>query len=185
MDRLRAALGQKSPLLVTSGFYVVALAVLPLLAVAGAATLSRRWGRVAGTRVAVATRFAYALVPLGFGMWLAHYSFHFATGYDAAVPVTQRFAADLGWAGLGEPHWGYGCCRPAADWLPRMEILCLDVGWLLSLYAGYRIALAQSPSRPVRAFAPWAVLMTLLFVAGLWIVLQPMQMRGLMTGAEG
>ena len=37
-------LGQRSPLLVTSLFYVTALIVLPLLMVGAAAVLSRRWG---------------------------------------------------------------------------------------------------------------------------------------------
>jgi hypothetical protein len=51
---------------------------------------------------------------------------------------------------------------------------------LLSLYTGYRIALAQSSrwSQALRAFAPWAMLITLLFAAGIWIIFQPMQMRG-------
>jgi cytochrome c oxidase assembly factor CtaG len=181
----RAALGQVSPLLITSAFYLAALVVVPLVAVTSAAALSRCWGRLTETRLEVATRFAFALVPLGFGMWLAHYTFHFATGYDAVIPVTQRFAADLGWSALGTPQWGQGCCRTPADWLPRLEILCLDAGWLLSLYSGYRLALTQSPGRPVRTFVPWAVLTTLLFVVGIWIVLQPMQMRGVMPGAEG
>jgi hypothetical protein len=66
------------------------------------------------------------------------------------------------------------------DWLPRLEILFLDVGLLASLYAAYRIARTQSPgwSRAVRAFAPWAALVVLLYATGVWIVLQPMQMRG-------
>ena len=45
----------------------------------------------------LATRFAYALVPLGFGMWLAHYSFHFVTSYEGVVPTVQRFLLDRGW----------------------------------------------------------------------------------------
>jgi hypothetical protein len=73
-----------------------------------------------------------------------------------------------------------------ADWLPRLEILFLDLGLLLSLYSGYRLALAQSPSRRLAqalwALAPWAVLMTLLFAAGIWLVFQPMQMRGTFQG---
>ena len=113
-------------------------------------------------------------------MWLAHYSYHFLTSYDAAVPVTQRFLIDLGWTGLGQPEWVAACCRPVADWLPRLEILFLDVGLLLSLYAGYRIAQSQAPrlTQALKAFSPWAVLMVVLFAAGVWIVLQPMQMRG-------
>ena len=59
-------------------------------------------------------------------------------------------------------------------------LLFLDAGLLLSLYTGYRIGLADSttPVQALRAFAPWAFLMGLLFAAGVWIVLQPMQMRG-------
>ena len=97
----------------------------------------------------MATRYAYALVPLGFGMWLAHYSFHFLTSYDTVVPVAQRFAADLGLTWLGKPAWGCACCRPGTGWLLRLEILFLDVGLLLSLYTGYRLAsIAEGAWRP-------------------------------------
>ena len=124
----------------------------------------------------VATRYAYALVPLGFGMWLAHYSYHFLTSYDTAVPVAQRFAADLGLTGIGEPAWSWACCRPATPWLLPSELLFLDVGLLLSLYTGYRLA----PT--LKALAPWALLLVLLFAAGVWILFQPMQMRGVFEG---
>jgi hypothetical protein len=134
--------------------------------------------------LAVAIRYSYALVPLGFGMWLAHYSFHLITSYDTVVPTVQRFVEDLGWPVLGQPHWVASCCRPVVDWLPRLEVLSLDLGLLLSLYAGYRISLAQSPrlSQALGALAPWALLITLLFVAGIWLILQPMQMRGTLQG---
>jgi cytochrome c oxidase assembly factor CtaG len=179
-DWLQSQLGLNSPFVVTSVCYVLALVVLPLVLVGGAASLSRRWGGSSASWLELATRYSFALIPLGFGMWLAHYSFHFLTSYDAAVPTLQRFAGDLGWPGLGKPEWASACCAPVANWLPRLEIVFLDLGLLLSLYAGYRIALAQSPrlSRALGALLPWAVLMVLLFLAGVWIVLQPMQMRG-------
>ena len=41
-------------------------------------------------------RYSYGLVPLGFGMWLAHYGFHFLTGLYTIVPVTQSAVASLG-----------------------------------------------------------------------------------------
>jgi hypothetical protein len=179
-DWLVSFLGQQSPLLVTSLFYFLGLLVLPGLAVGGAAVLSRRWGQLTASWFTVATRYSYALVPLGFSMWLAHYSFHFLTSYDTVVPAAQRFALDCGWSALGQPHWVAACCCPVAEWLPRLEVLCLDLGLLLSLYTGYRIALAQSPrlSDALWALAPWALLMTLLFTAGVWLIFQPMQMRG-------
>src|SRR5262249_29556680 len=147
---------------------------LSALAVAGAAALTGRWGRLKAGTLEVATRYAYALVPLGFGMWLAHYCYHFLTSYDTAGPVAQRFAADLGLTSLGEPAWGCACCRPVTPWLLPLELLFLDVGLLLSLYTGYRLA----PT--LESLVPWALLLVMLFAAGVWILFQPMQMRGVL-----
>ena len=183
-EGLAVRLGLRTPLVITTAYYLVALVVLPVLTVGLATFLSLRWGGVEANRLESATRFSYALVPLGFGMWLAHYSYHLLTSYRAAIPAAQRFAARFGWDLLGEPAWSDACCRPAAEWLPLFEIVCLDLGLLLSLYAAHRIALGRSP-RAWRAFGPWAILIVLLFAAGVWIVLQPMQMRGTMTGMGG
>jgi hypothetical protein len=100
------------------------------------------------------------------------------------MPSAQRFAADLGFTSLGVPEWACTCCGPVTDWLPRIEILFLDLGLLLTLHTGYRISLGLSsrPSQALKAFAPWALLSLLLFLIGMGIVLQPMQMRGTMQG---
>jgi cytochrome c oxidase assembly factor CtaG len=171
-EQLAGLAGVRSPFLATTVFYLLALAVVPVLAVGGAAVLSRWWGGLSATSLEVATRYVYALVPLGFGMWLAHYGFHLLTSFDTVVPVAQRFAVDLGLAWLDNPVWGCACCRPVAEWLLPLEILFLDVGLLLSLYAAYRLA----PT--LKALVPWAILMVLLFAAGVWTLFQPMQMRG-------
>ncbi len=179
-ERLRTWLGNPSWLAMTTAYYVSALMLLPVLSLGLAAMLSRAWGRLNQPVLTVATRFTFALVPLGFGMWLAHYSFHLLTSFDTIVPTTQRFVADLGWNGLGEPMWQLACCRPVSDWLTHVQVLMLDVGLLLSLYTGYRIAeqQAQRAGDALRAFAPWAAIIVALFVVGVWIVYQPMQMRG-------
>jgi cytochrome c oxidase assembly factor CtaG/polyferredoxin len=184
-ERLRSVLGNCSPLLVTSLYYLFVLVVMPALAIGSIAALSWWWGRLDRNWFDVATRFSYSLVPLGFGMWLAHYSFHFFSSYETVIPVLQRFIADLGYVGAVKPQWVLACCRPVADWLPRLEIVCLDLSLLLSLHTGYAIALSQSQeqSRALKAFLPWAVLIGLLFALGVWIVLQPMQMRGTMSGS--
>jgi cytochrome c oxidase assembly factor CtaG/polyferredoxin len=183
LDQLSSALGQHSPLLVTSLFYLFGIVVVPVLAVGGAAAWSRRWARLDAGWFEVATRYAYALVPLGFGMWLAHYGFHLLTSYDAVVPAAQRFASEVGWPAFGQPRWLADCCRPVTEWLPRLEVVFLDLGLLLSLYTGYRIALRESPhlSQALRALAPFAFLMALLFATGIWLVFQPMQMRGMLN----
>ena len=183
-QRLTAALGMKSSLVVLTFALAIALLVLPLILTGSAGILSSWWSGDGERWLESAARFTFALVPLGFGMWLAHFSFHFLTGAGAALPALQRFAADWGMALLGTPKWSLACCAAPAPWLLRLEILFLDCGLLLSLYLGYRIALARhtqlSPS--LKAFAPWAVLMVLLFAVGIWILFQPMEMRGMLQG---
>src|SRR5262249_10064381 len=160
---MQAQWGQQSPFWVISAYYLLALLIVPLAAVWSVAGLSRWWSSFPDNRLAVATRFVYALVPLGSAMWLSHYSFHLLTSYDAAIPAAQRFAGDLG-GNVGTPDWVYTCCRPVMDWLPRLEILVLDIGLLLSLYTGYRIAMSFMADLPraLKALTPWAVLMVLL-----------------------
>jgi len=184
-DQVASLMRPRSPLLATSLFYVFGLLVLPGLLVGTSAELCRRAGQLKLSRLEVATRFSYALVPLGFSMWLAHYSFHFLASFDAITFAGRRFAGDLGLFIPALPAWAPACCRPVADWLLRLEILFLDLGLLLSLYSGYRISLTQSErrSRAVRVLAPWALLILLLFAAGVWIVLEPMQMRGTFSAA--
>jgi hypothetical protein len=55
---------------------------------------------------------------------------------------------------------------------------------LLSLYCGCRIARRNTPGA-WRAFLPWVFLIVLLFATGVWIVLQPMQMRGTLARIGG
>jgi cytochrome c oxidase assembly factor CtaG/ferredoxin len=185
-DHAWSALGLVSPLFQTTAACLIALVVLPTAAVAGAAVLSRRWGRLKESCAELAARYSYALIPLGFGMWLAHYSFHLVTSYKTVIPTTQRFLADRGWSLLGSPDWNSACCTPVGSGLLRTEILFLDLGLLLSLYVAYRIArsVAERPSQALKTFAPWGVLIVLLFAAGIWIVFQPMQMRGTMLLAR-
>jgi ferredoxin len=162
----------------------LALLPLPLLLVGGTAALSRQAGRLSETTLHVAIRFTLTLVPLGFGMWLAHYGFHFLSSAGALSAVAQRVGHDLGFAFLGPPEWMRACCLAPAAWITRLELLFLDGGLLASLYLAYRLAgsLVKQSSDALAAFLPWAMLLTLLFAAGVWIVLQPMQMRGLLGG---
>jgi cytochrome c oxidase assembly factor CtaG len=181
-----SALRLSSTAWLTTAGLLVSIVVLPVLLVGLATALSRWWSNDGGRWRETAARFCYALVPLGCGMWLAHYSFHFLTGFGSLVPATQRAAADLGTTFLGAPEWA-GCCCDAtvAPWVLRLELLFLDLGLLLSLYTAYRIARDRQPGmrQALRALAPWAGLLLLLFILGMWLVFQPMQMRGTMQMA--
>ncbi len=181
-DRIAISLGWTNRLPIVTAAMFVGLLVGPTILVATAA-LASRWLAGAGVpwRVA-ALRFAYALVPMGCGMWLAHYGFHLLTSADAIIPAVCRVAADAGFGEAVRSALGSCCSAKAGHWLLRLEITFLDVGLLGSLYVAWRIAreMCLTPGRVLRAFAPWAALIVLLFAAGVWIVLQPMEMRGTM-----
>jgi hypothetical protein len=114
-------------------------------------------------------------------VWLAHYSFHLLTGLWTFVPVAQAAVASLGRPLLGAPHWGLGGI-PERFVFP-LELGFLGLGLLGSLLVAHRIALREYPTRAVRAFAPWAGLCLLLTAAALWLLTQPMEMRGTFLGS--
>jgi ferredoxin len=186
-DRLRTTTGIASPLAMTTLYYALAIVVLPLIAVSIAARLSRSWGHSRESTTQLAIRYAFALIPLGFAMWLAHYSFHFFTSWEALIPATQRFASDLGVELLGPPAWICACCRPAVDWVLRFELLALGVGLLATLYAVLRIAESQTANarQTIGATVPWSLLALALYAGGIWILLQPMEMRGTLPADAG
>ena len=115
-----------------------------------------------------ARRLALALVPLGLAMWTAHFGFHLVSGWDSLLMILQRWLPGLPSArasGMGADVLG-------------VEILLLDAGLLVTLYAMWRTVRA-SAAAPA-AMLPWAGLAVGLYGAGVWIFLQPMQMRGMM-----
>jgi len=70
----------------------------------------------------------------------------------------------------------------------KLELLMLEVGLLASLYTTWRIAWSELGAtsaarwRAIKLAAPWAILAITLFAIGVWILFQPMEMRGTMTG---
>ena len=63
-----------------------------------------------------------------------------------------------------------------------VQLLLLDAGLLLTLYLGWRLAQqwATTAGRAVLLLLPWATTVAVGYAAGVWILLQPMQMRGVM-----
>jgi ferredoxin len=166
--------------------FLVGLVLLPALLVTTAGMGTRLLSRSNRPPVSAAIgRYAYALVPMGFGMWLAHYAFHFLTGGLTIVPVVQSFLADIGLFG-SRVRWGLGPLVPTG-WLYPIEAVLLYCGATGSLIAAFQIARDQLGDRDpgarqavLRAALPWALLVLLMLAAGLWILVQPMEMRGTM-----
>ena len=178
-DRVQLLDGLERPVVIAL-FLAVGVLLVPGSAVWLAGIASRRFGGVQASTKSFVSDFAMTLAPLGFAMWLAHFVFHLFTGSHTPIPVIQRIAVDLHLALLGKPNWAI------ASWafpqLLDLEILFIDLGLLLSLYAGWKVAerYNQSGSRCFAMFAPWAVIYVLFFLAAIWIIFQPMDMRGTM-----
>jgi hypothetical protein len=158
--------------------FVGGVVIAPAALLGVAAWLARRWAGLPGSILATASRYAYTLAPLGFGVWLGHASFHFFSGFWTIIPVVQSALIDLGWGFLGKPHWEWGALVPMA-WLFPLEVGFLGLGFLGSLLVAYRLAAEDAPGRPWRAFLPWAGLLLLLLLAAVWLMAQPMEMRAM------
>jgi cytochrome c oxidase assembly factor CtaG/ferredoxin len=179
---LQASLGVGSIQPVLGVSYLLSIIVVPVLLIACCVWFSKILGRIrVGWRETV-SRFAPAFVPVGFSMWLIHFSYHLFSSGQTALPVIQRAAMDVGITVLGAPNWLLSSTMPSLDWLPSFELLLLDLGLLLTLYISWRIASGFRFNfvQTLRLNAPWAALAVALYLIGVWIIFQPMQMRGMM-----
>jgi cytochrome c oxidase assembly factor CtaG len=169
---------------VTALYFLVALLLAPMLLVGGTALAGRRLSKSARPIRELFCRYSLALLPVGLAMWTAHLLFHLSTAWSSLWPVLQRASIDLGVGWLGAPHWRTASSILSTDTLLACQILVLDLGLLLSLYLGWRIAAAYSTRVASRLplLAPWATLLVGLYIAGIWVFLQPMQMRGMVHG---
>jgi len=115
-------------------------------------------------------------------MWLAHYCFHFFTSWETVIPVSQRLAYDLGLTTEKAVAWSCACCRPAGTGLLLSEIIALDIGLLASLFVVWKLARDVNPAKPLQLAGPWGCLLLTMFAVGIWILFQPMEMRGTLPG---
>jgi ferredoxin len=156
------------------------LVVEPALLLGIAAWLTRVLKGSNRALVPLAVRYSYALVPLGFGMWLAHYGFHFFTGILTFIPVTQSAVADFGKRWLGTPLW-------TLTGFPTRFVQPLELGFLLLGFAGsllvtHRLASEDCAEQPMRAFVPWAAVCAVIWLSSVWLMFQPMEMRATFLG---
>ncbi|HLX84666.1 MAG TPA: hypothetical protein VKR59_12265 [Terriglobales bacterium] len=161
--------------------FIFFLVVEPVLLLLVAGWLAITWGGVRRSLLSTVVRYTYGLVPLGFGMWLAHYGFHFLTGLYTIIPVTQSAVASLGHAFLGQPRWTL--TGLSANVVQVVEIGFLLLGFAGSLAVTHGLAEEDSPAGSLRVFIPWATVCAVLWVASMWLIFQPMEMRAtLMSG---
>jgi hypothetical protein len=174
MHRWHARLGLSSMVPLVTALYAGGLLIVPAMLVAACGWFSLRWSQTNSAWKELTCSFALTLVPVGFAMWLAHFSNHLVTGWSTAIPVVERFFSRVSSSSFPQ-GWMPG-------WLPSLELIFLDLGLLLTLYTAWRVAcrFAGNDRMVLAVMSPWALLSGALYSAGLWIVFQPMQMRGMM-----
>jgi hypothetical protein len=178
---LARLLGVNKELPVLAIIFAMFLILEPLLLIGVAAWLTRLWDARKRPLLSVAVRYSYSLVPLGFGIWLAHFGFHFLTGLYTFIPVIQAAVADLGWAVFGEPRWGLSGLAPNVVQLFEFGFIAL--GLLGSLLVSYGIVAAEKLAHPARVFSLWAIMLLLMTASAFWLMSQPMEMRGVVLGS--
>lgn len=177
---LAGVLNTTSELPVLATLFFLMLVAEPVVLLGLAAYSTSKWTATNEKLLPIIMRYAYALVPFGFGLWVAHYSFHFLTGIWTFIPVIQSTVADWGMPIFGEPLWRLSGMQPGLVY--PLELGFLGLGLLGSLLVTYRISFREYKARPWQAFIPWAVLSVLLCVAATWLLNQPMEMRGTFLG---
>jgi polyferredoxin len=165
--------------LTLGAFFLLGLVILPGLLVVGAAALGRALTGGKDSLSERAATYVWALVPLGLGMWTAHYLFHLLIGGLTIVPLVRDYLSDLGILATADLPRGVGTLLPES-WILPVELTFLQGGLLLTLVAGLRIGEREEGDRrrAVLAFLPWALLAMAMAAAGVWLLLQPMEMRG-------
>jgi len=171
-------INQEAPIL--GLLFVMALIIEPALLLVLAGWLTKKWGGSRSAILPLIIRYSYALAPLGFGIWLSHYGFHFLTGIWTVIPVFQSALASTGWPIMGAPMWGLGGLPQNAVYL--MEMGFLGLGLLGSLLVIYRLAEEDHETHTRIVFSVWAGLCILLWVSAIWLLSQPMEMRGAFIG---
>ncbi len=172
------AFGTASEAASLAAVFLIVLVAIPVLVVGGASAMTRLLGGARSLSLGgIATRYAYALVPVGFGVWLAHYGFHLLTGGLTIVPVVQSAAASLaGGPVLGEPLWTWVGMRPGAVFPIQIGLVLL--GTIGSLALAHGVSERDHRGHVLAATAPWALAIAAIAAAAIWILAQPMDMRG-------
>jgi hypothetical protein len=143
------------------------------------------------------------LLPLGIAMWAAHLMFHVTITVPSLGPAFAQATADLG----SLLHGGARHVAAGMTMMPEMgmagmtassmalkltqgfdgtsllsvQVLIMDAGLLFSLYVGWRLVREMTSSTRSMAgmLSVWCVSNALLYAVCVWVLTQPMEMRGM------
>ena len=115
--------------------------------------------------------FAPAFVPIGFGIWFAHYSFHFLAAPGLIVPVIQEFLGAVGdWQ-----RWGFNVDE---NIIGIIQLAALIGGFLWSMRLAQKTALRLYHRKAMAGLLPWALVFLAMMLLAWQIFTMPMEMRG-------
>ena len=166
-------LGPSAMPLVVGVFTFLVVVVVPALAISVCWGLNYAVTRQKQQALNGIRRLTFAFAPLGFAMWAAHLLYHFGTGWTSVWPLILHFLAPAS-VQLTMPG--------VPDWLTAAQILFLDAGLVTTLYLTWRISKQMSNKLriAIELVSPWAALALTIYGVFIWVLFQPMQMRGMM-----
>lgn len=157
-------------LLIVFGLTSILLPVGIVLLAGSSARLLTSSTRKHSLRETVAA-FAPAFVPVGLGIWIAHYTFHLLVGIGTIIPVFQEF---VGLAG----EWGRFGGVSDLEIIGVVQLVGVVGGLLWSLWIAQRVAFRLYRRDAAFGLLPWALVLIAAAVLAVWIFGLPMEMRG-------
>ncbi|MEE8401886.1 MAG: 4Fe-4S binding protein [Candidatus Hydrothermarchaeaceae archaeon] len=160
---------------------MVAIITLPILVYYIFAVISKATS--GDTRVPLKTVFisyAYPFLPIALLFHLAHNSMHLFSEGQGLIPILSD-PMGRGWNLFGTATW---TLKPILSMgtIMNMQMLLMAVGFIYAVYIGHSISLRTFSDRrhSLKSLFPMLILMILASIAGIWLLMQPMEMRTLM-----
>ncbi|MAS35024.1 MAG: FesM [Anaerolineaceae bacterium] len=170
---IAAGLNLNSELIILLIVFGVASLLIPVAVTLLAGALSRLLTNTSGkySLREVVAAFAPSFVPIGLGIWIAHYTFHLLIGLWTIIPVFQEFIGMTGeWARFGGVS--------DAEIIGVIQLVGVVGGLLWSLMLAQRAAFRLFRREAAFGLLPWALFLLALAALAVWIFGLPMEMRG-------
>jgi ferredoxin len=167
-----ASLGFSNEIFPLALIFLLGGLVLPTISALFAAWLTRLLtnNKKLSLRDIVAA-FAPAFVPIGLGIWIAHYGFHFLIAPLSIIPVVQEFFGMQG-------QWDAFSGQVPLEMIGLFQVLMLLGGFLWSMVIVQTVASRLYKHQSFAALMAWGLILLGLMIAAYQIFAMPMEMRG-------
>lgn len=171
LEQLTVQFGFESEFLPLLLIFIVGNLLLPLVCALAAVGLARLFSGVPLAPRHIMAAFAPAFVPLGFAIWIAHYTFHFLIAPLTVIPILQEFLGGVG-------DWTRFSGGLDLNLIGALQALALLGGFLWSMIIAQRASLRLFGRRALLGLLPWAALLLVLLLVAWGLFTMPMEMRG-------